>query len=227
MTIPCVAGPYTNVSCRLTLGSHQIRTEPIPGVDHLFAGPGSAGGSISTSTANNDGGQFELNFQDARYLPFEGAGAVNSEWQISLPKVMRSFDYRTISDVVIHLSYDAKFDSNLRTRVEEEFQSTVAELQNQDLFRLVSLKQEFPDLLHQLGLGSTSPEVLHLENRHFPYFASLQGVVVKNAKIIKVDSVETITPTNSTANSWEFELYDTHLHTENNDVILIVTYQIE
>lgn len=225
LTIPCVAGPYTNVSCRLSLGSHQIRTEPIPGADNLFAGPGSASGVISTSSANNDGGQFELNFQGARYLPFEGAGAVNSEFQISLPKVMRSFDYQSISDVIIHISYTALYDSTLRTTVEEEFQSMVSALQNQDLYRLVSLKQEFPDLLHQLISGSAG--ILKLENRHFPYFASFRGVDVQNAKIIKAGSVETITPDNPTGTSWEFELENAYIHTENNDVIMAVTYQIQ
>ena len=41
--------------------------------------------SIATSHAQNDSGMFQLNFNDERYLPFEGAGVI-SEWQISMPK---------------------------------------------------------------------------------------------------------------------------------------------
>jgi hypothetical protein len=47
---------------------------------------------------------FELDFRDERYLPFEGAGAVNSAWTITLSD---SFDHDTIRDVLLHLSYEA------------------------------------------------------------------------------------------------------------------------
>jgi hypothetical protein len=33
--------------------------------------------SITTSSAQNDSGLFELNFRDEWYLPFEGAGAIS------------------------------------------------------------------------------------------------------------------------------------------------------
>jgi len=63
--------------------------------------------SIVTSTGQNDSGLFETNFQDERYLPFEGAGAV-SEWQLELPADLRQFNYDTISDVILHLRYTAR-----------------------------------------------------------------------------------------------------------------------
>ena len=40
-------------------------------------------------------------FNDPAYLPFEGAGAI-SIWSLKLPFAIRSFDYATISDVVLH-----------------------------------------------------------------------------------------------------------------------------
>jgi len=63
--------------------------------------------AIATSNCNGDTGLFELNFRDERYLPFEGAGAI-STWHLELPSVIRSFDYDTIADVIIHLSYNAR-----------------------------------------------------------------------------------------------------------------------
>jgi hypothetical protein len=51
--------------------------------------------------------EFELNFRDERYLPFEGAGVI-SRWRIQLAKKFRQFDYDTISDVMLHLRYTAR-----------------------------------------------------------------------------------------------------------------------
>jgi hypothetical protein len=50
---------------------------------------------------------FRLDFNDLRYLPFEGAGAISS-WHLELPRVVRPFDYDTISDVIIQMSYTAR-----------------------------------------------------------------------------------------------------------------------
>ena len=47
---------------------------------------------------------FNLDFRDERYLPFEGAGAV-STWRLELPSLVRSFNYDTITDVILHMSY--------------------------------------------------------------------------------------------------------------------------
>jgi hypothetical protein len=63
--------------------------------------------SISTSHANSDSGLFELNFRDERYLPFEGAGVI-SYWRLELPKDTNPFDFGTIADVVLHMSYTAR-----------------------------------------------------------------------------------------------------------------------
>lgn len=61
--------------------------------------------AVAVSSAQNDSGVFELNFKDERYLPFEGAGAI-SKWRLELPTI-RQYDYRTISDAIIHLKYTA------------------------------------------------------------------------------------------------------------------------
>ncbi|MCK4517598.1 hypothetical protein KAT92_02395, partial [Candidatus Babeliales bacterium] len=126
LTIPCVTGPYTNVSCKLTLLSNRIRKKTTTasggyayiGIeDTRFTHNVLGIQSIATSGAQNDSGMFELNFRDERYLPFEGAGVISS-WRLELPEGFRQFDYDTISDVIIHINYTAR-------ECGENFKSTV------------------------------------------------------------------------------------------------------
>lgn len=62
--------------------------------------------AIATSSGQNDGGLFEVNFRDERYLPFEYRGAV-SRWHIELPHE-NYFEMDSLSDVVLHLNYTAQ-----------------------------------------------------------------------------------------------------------------------
>lgn len=82
--------------------------------------------SIATSSAQNDAGVFELNFRDERYMPFEGAGAIII-WNLELPNKLRQFDYDTISDLIMHISYTAKDDGAFREKVEEEIENSLIE----------------------------------------------------------------------------------------------------
>ena len=65
---------------------------------------------------------FEFTFRDERYLPFEGAGVI-SNWELKLPNKIRSFDYNTISDVIIHISYTTEESSEFREKVEGMIES--------------------------------------------------------------------------------------------------------
>jgi hypothetical protein len=131
LTIPCVAGPYTGVHCKLTLLSSATRVEPtLLDVEECCPGECTCGccerqryevirddprivkrygatEAIATSTGQNDSGLFELNFRDERYLPFEYAGAV-SRWRIELPIETNAFDIDTLSDLIFQLSYTAR-----------------------------------------------------------------------------------------------------------------------
>ena len=115
LTIPCVTGPYTAVSATLTLDNSYVRNRP--DVSTRTQVPHTRASSIATCTAQSDAGVFELNFHDDRYLPFEGAG-VDSEWTLELPKRLRSFDYETISDVILEIAYTARYDATLREEME-------------------------------------------------------------------------------------------------------------
>jgi hypothetical protein len=133
--------------------------------------------SIATSTAQNDGGVFDLNFRDERYLPFEGAGAI-SKWSLSLPKEIRQFDYNTISDVVVHVSYTALYGGDdFKGDVEANMISLLKGVVTCDhipLTRLFSLKYEFPDAFHQLLANPDEPQLtdIAIGKEHFPYFMS-------------------------------------------------------
>ncbi|NJL54921.1 phage tail tape measure protein [bacterium] len=125
VTLPCVVGPYTTISCTLRLLKNSIRINtndaenyPRHEDDDRFIENNIPVKAIATSTAQNDSGVFELSFRDERYLPFEGAGAI-SQWSLELfndnspdfGKALRQFDYSTITDAILHIKYTAREDA--------------------------------------------------------------------------------------------------------------------
>jgi hypothetical protein len=115
LSIPGVAGSYTNVNATLTLTASRVRSAataagayPWTGVnDARFTEVTTAAESIATSHGQRDAGLFEVDFGDARYLPFEGQGAI-SEWRLELDPDSNRFDLGTVSDVLLHVSYTAR-----------------------------------------------------------------------------------------------------------------------
>jgi len=143
LTLPCVAGPYTTISCTLRLLKNSVRIntsngdsgyprntddQGMPADDMRFVENNIPVKAIAASSGQNDSGVFELSFRDERYLPFEGAGAT-SEWSLELfsdlpannpdpanpdfGRPLRQFDYATISDAVLHIKYTAREDAGL------------------------------------------------------------------------------------------------------------------
>jgi hypothetical protein len=141
ITLPCVVGPYTTISCTLRLLKNSIRIntantdngyprntddQGLPSDDDRFVENNVPVKAIAASNAQNDSGVFELSFRDERYLPFEGAGAV-SDWSLELfndlpgnnpdpgnpdfGKPLRQFDYTTISDAILQVKYTAREDA--------------------------------------------------------------------------------------------------------------------
>ena len=128
ISIPCIAGPHTSVNCSLTLNKSKYCLKD--GSLREFSG---LTPSIATSSALNDSGMFEVNFNDERYLPFEGMG-VDSEWTLSLPLETNYFDRTSISDIILNISYTARRKETVTTD-----NSPVP------YGRLFNLKSEFPD----------------------------------------------------------------------------------
>ncbi|WP_042206837.1 Tc toxin subunit A-related protein [Paenibacillus durus] len=192
ISIPCVTGPYTGVNCTLSLTNHGIRIN-----DNVAAGYGNplAAGdirfykspvpvtAIATSHGQNDAGMFELNFEDDRYLPFEGAGAV-SEWRIQLPQENNQFDMSTISDVIIHLRYTAKASGNLD--LVKAAKDNVAAILPPSGKRLLVLNHEFGTawqrFLHPVA-GAEQVLTFALDREHLPFYARGKS----NINLTKID----------------------------------------
>jgi hypothetical protein len=191
LTIPCVTGPYSTLSCTLTLLSSSIRTSATANAngedysrntseeDARFKDYYGATQSIATSHGRQDSGLFELSFHDERYLPFEGGGVI-SQWRLELPTTFKAFDYSTISDVILHIQYTAKDGgSTLKSAAGLALEAALEALklgkdgkERTGLFRAFSLRHEFPNewykLLHPTN-GSDSEVTLTLDASRFPY----------------------------------------------------------
>ena len=187
LTIPSVVGPYTGVHATLTLLSNRTRIntvdphEPFAGRDdaRFVTNVGGIQG-IATSSGRDDGGLFELNLRDERYLPFEGAGAIG-RWRIALNDEYRAFDYDTISDVILTLRYAAR-DGGVSVRQQvvpvlaERVNALVNATAHTGLFHFLSLRREFSSELHRFlhPSGTDDHEVtLTLLRDQYPYL--LQG----------------------------------------------------
>jgi hypothetical protein len=213
LTVPCTIGPYINISCKLSLVDSKVRKEPSIDAE-LLSVPFQKLTSIATSNAQNDGGIFELNFRDERYLPFEGAGAI-STWRLELPNKIRTFDYSSISDVIFHVSYFAKDDGLYRETIEQEIENSIADFAaaaDKGLFRMFSMRYEFPEAFHRLINNNATPQTVELEllRNHFPYMFSGKDLSLKGARVflksIKDQSVTTsglsLKLNNFTISSW-------------------------
>ncbi len=179
VTIPCIVGPYTNIGATLTLGNNKIRKE-VNSALAVYDFKGCA--MIATSNAQNDGGQFELNFRDERYLPFEGAGAIGS-WTLSLPKAKQAFDYNSISDVVFHVSYTADYDGVFKGTVESTLIAELNKIHGTGIIRAFSLRHDFPNEWHILSMATNNADILlDLKKEHFPYFTNIDDITSVEAK---------------------------------------------
>ncbi|MEM8999770.1 MAG: neuraminidase-like domain-containing protein [Bacteroidota bacterium] len=172
ISLPCVAGPYTTISCSLRLLNNRIRIQTgladgyahnnEDGVlvnDSRFVQNNIPVKAIATSNAQNDSGMFQLNFSDERYLPFEGAGAI-SDWAIDLfndsndtdfGKALRQFDYNTISDAIVHISYTARevggvLKDGAIANLKEYFDTD----DGAPAMKFIDLKHEFASAWHKL-----------------------------------------------------------------------------
>jgi Tc toxin complex TcA C-terminal TcB-binding domain len=200
LTIPCVTGPYTSVNCTLTLLKNTVRKLAIasqpyvrkqteqgyPADDDRFIDTFGMIQSIVTSSAQNDSGLFELNFRDERYLPFEGSGAI-STWRIELPKVCNSFDFNTISDVILHLKYIAREGGELlKQSALAAREAELERLTEQGLLQvqLLSSKHHFPNQWYQF-LQAQDDQVLTLELSmdQFPFQDSAHTIIIQRIEV--------------------------------------------
>jgi hypothetical protein len=161
LSIPCIAGPYTSITATLSLISCKYRnnnTPTNPNTNSYFEDPGNdprftydSGSvqSIATSTAQDDGGLFELNFRDERYLPFEGTGCI-ATWQIQLPQAFQQFDYNSITDAILHIRYTAReggsgFRNTVEGTIAQGLSQLITTASTPGLWQGFNLRQQFPN----------------------------------------------------------------------------------
>ncbi|UVO28152.1 hypothetical protein [Bradyrhizobium arachidis] len=190
LSIPCVSGPYASVNCTLSLLKSGIRKTPVlrDGVyarenaeDDRFEDYFGSLQSIITSSAQSDGGLFETNPRDERYLPFENAGAI-SEWQLELPGNPSKgdpvqFDYETISDVILHIRYTAREGGSLlRQGAITNLKSLIDDAKAVGSVRLFSVRDEFPNEWAKFqgqvpGANQRFVLELGLREEHYPFWS--------------------------------------------------------
>ncbi|NES18101.1 MAG: hypothetical protein F6K41_04040 [Symploca sp. SIO3E6] len=107
LSFPAVLGPYQTIHATLTQTSNTL-TWPDGSQHKDFR----TNQQVALSQGLNDSGLFELNFNDARYLPFEGTGAV-STWKLEIPTatnpglISKGEKLDKLTDAIVTLRYTA------------------------------------------------------------------------------------------------------------------------
>jgi hypothetical protein len=191
VSIPCVAGPFTTVACRLSLVSNKYRKNTLLnaagadaqakyiedfGNDDRFSYNLGTIQSIATSNAQNDSGTFEMNFRDERYLPFEGMGVIGI-WHLEMndPSSLAQFDYQSITDVIIHLRYTgreggSRFKTNTIDYLKQYLNAIADAVPANGLFKVFDLKHEFPNNWHRFITDGSGIYHGNIKKEYFPYF---------------------------------------------------------
>ena len=206
VSIPCVTGPHASIGCTLTLLKSTLRRTANLTVDGYarteandlrFEDRFSSLRSVVTSSALNDAGLFESQLRDERFLPFELFGVV-SEWQLQLPAnpscdEPTQFDYATISDVILHMSYTAREGGEvLRKGAMRNLGTVIAGARAPGSVRLFSVRHEFPNewARFEAADGPQRELKLKLHARHFPYWSQGRSNRLEKIEVLAGTSEE-------------------------------------
>ncbi|KAH8745247.1 hypothetical protein BGZ57DRAFT_975557 [Hyaloscypha finlandica] len=214
LTIPCVIGPYTSISCKLTQVANRYRRDPgllvsaatpqeaydesSPGGDQRFMYNVGRIQSIATSTCQQDSGLFQVSFEDERYLPFESTGVI-ATWQLELPSAFPQFDYDTITDVILHLQYTARDGgSTLASAVKDiqmdELNGIIHDAKFKGLFQAYSVKQRFPMVWNQIMLSADHLGKVIIDKDALPFFARNHGPTIDSITFFAALDTTAVSP---------------------------------
>ncbi len=196
VSIPSVTGPYTSVSCKLTLLKSAVRHERtaanyprVQGDDLRFTDNFGASEAIVTSSGNGDSGLFETQLREERFLPFEGSGVI-STWRLELPGKYPQFDYATISDVVLSIRYTARDGGDdLRTAATEAIDAQLSLPSTSTAAPLrfpvaLSCRSDFPS--EWARAGTTSDLKVSFTRNLLPYWMDAAGLAVREVRVADV-----------------------------------------
>ncbi|KAF4633403.1 hypothetical protein G7Y89_g4722 [Cudoniella acicularis] len=214
VSILCNIGPYSSLNCVLSLEDSSYRISDI--VDPKYESQGesdarfitltSQSKRIAISSGQQDTGVFQLDFNDEKYMPFEGAGAA-SKWNLNFPAFdMQQIDFASISDVVVHVHYTSRDGGDrLKTAAQtsvKDFLRKIQALDKDGSFGLIDLKHDYSIEWHRLVTGSFSGETVKLDLRNIkerlPFYTKAHKMSVSNVYVLlktSSESTETITAT--------------------------------
>lgn len=106
ISLPVTVGPYQDIRATLTQSYSAVQMNGQP--DAPLKENMRASQEIAVSTGVDDDGLFTFNFDDERYLPFEGTGAI-SRWTLTFSNPASQKDViDSITDIIVHMRYTAK-----------------------------------------------------------------------------------------------------------------------
>lgn len=216
ISMPCITWPYTSINWTLTLLENKFRkntniwdgyTELEGNQDERFSYNSSSIQSISTSGWINDSWMFQLSFQDEKYLPFEWAWAI-SKWRFKLPDKFKSFDYTTITDLIIHMNYQSKdwwetFKQTVNESIETEMISMIMWSWNTWLTRAFSLQSSFSNDWYSFINPSdweTNSLTINISNDYFPLIFKDYSININQVDIYAISTEESVNI--SVVNDW-------------------------
>lgn len=189
ISIPAVVGPYENINAILTQTSDSVILNPdSEAVEYLLKrGQNSVSKpktdvlrenwvmnqKVAITKGIDDTGMFVLDFNDQRYIPFEGTGAVSS-WKLSMPRETNRINFDTISDIIIKVKYTAlDGGESFLSEVKEKLSSAG---RMYTVFKHFNLNQEFSNDWYAFINGNA------VEGKQTLDFKIPDNVMITNAK---------------------------------------------
>ncbi|WP_271577004.1 neuraminidase-like domain-containing protein [Bradyrhizobium sp. CCBAU 11361] len=211
VSIPCVAGPYSPVTGTLTLAGSRRKKRQNGSLDD---DPVTAA-SIGLSSSRSDSGLFELSMQDSQYLPFEGMG-LDSNWTLSMPEKVRSFDYWSIADVAITFRYTAKrgsdaYRNEVANTLKAALNTLVKDGDKAGAYQLVSVRHDLPDAWQAfktaqgLNITLTADMLPYIVKQLEPSLKSVRGRVRLRGQDGATD-IAFKTPSGNADDGWKVDL---------------------
>jgi hypothetical protein len=111
VSLPVVVGPYQDIRATLTQTYNAVE------IGATLKENMRASQQIAVSTGVDDDGLFVFNFDDERYLPFEGTGVI-SRWKLEFKNPGSQRDMiDSITDIIVHIRYTAITGSGSQSRL--------------------------------------------------------------------------------------------------------------
>lgn len=107
VSLPVTLGPYEDIRALLTQTYSGVRMADGSLRENLRASQ-----QVALSGGVDDDGLFTFDFNDERYLPFEGTGAI-SRWVLHFPNHVQQLPaLQSLTDIIVHLRYTARAGGN-------------------------------------------------------------------------------------------------------------------